>query len=100
VVPRDRDANALATIAIDRLNGVDQFAYDSKGNITKHTFADLNTDQYTYNSFAEVTQHTDANNHIYNYIYLCSGQPQFARNFRSGARRVAAAQTPWLARAA
>ena len=30
----DRDANGLATVAIDRLNRIDQYTYDTKGNIT------------------------------------------------------------------
>jgi RHS repeat-associated protein len=69
VAIRDGNANGLATIAVDRLNRIDQYAYDTKGNITKHTYPDLNTDQYTYNSYAEIMSHTDANNNTYTYTY-------------------------------
>ena len=51
------------------MNRIDQYAYDAKGNVTKHTYPDLNTDQYTYNSYSEVTQHTDANNNTSTYTY-------------------------------
>ncbi len=63
----------LATVTIDRLNRIDKYTYDSKGNITQHTYPDLNYDQYSYNSFAEVTQFTDANNHVYTYDYDSHG---------------------------
>ena len=56
----DRNANGLATITIDPLNRISQFAYDSHGNITKEIYPDLSTTTYgTYNSFAEPSTVTD-----------------------------------------
>src|ERR1019366_5368613 len=46
----DYNANGLATIVIDRLNLITQYAYSSSGNITQETYPDGTTDQYTYNS--------------------------------------------------
>ncbi len=60
VTTTDRNANGLATITIDPLNRINQFAYDSQGNITKEIYPDNSTTTYgTYNSFAEPSTITD-----------------------------------------
>jgi RHS repeat-associated protein len=70
----DRDANGLATITVDRLNRITQDAYDSKGNVTKETYADLSTVQYgTYNSFAEPASMTDQLSRTTSYTYDSHG---------------------------
>ena len=96
-----RDGNGLATVTIDPLNRVTQEAYDGKGNVTKITYADLSTTTYgTYNSFAEPSSMTDQLGRTTNYTYLCSGQPQFARNFAAALAWVATVRWPRLALAA
>jgi RHS repeat-associated protein len=70
----DRDANGLATITIDRLNRVTQDAFDTKGNVTKETYADLSTVQFgTYNSFAEPASMTDQLSRTTYYTYDSNG---------------------------
>ena len=60
VTTTDRNSNGLATITIDPLNRISQFAYDSHGNITKEIYPDGSTTTYgTYNSFAEPSTMTD-----------------------------------------
>ena len=55
----DLDSNGLPIVAVDRLNRISRFVYDSSGNITKQAYPDLNTDQYTYNSFSEPLTHKE-----------------------------------------
>ncbi len=70
----DRDSNGLATITIDPMDRVTQDAYDSKGNVTKITYADLSTTTYgTYNSFAEPASMTDQLNRATYYTYDSNG---------------------------
>ena len=70
----DRDSNGLATITIDPMNRVTQDAYDSKGNVTKITYADLSTTLYgTYNSFAEPASMTDQLGRTTTYTYDGNG---------------------------
>jgi RHS repeat-associated protein len=73
VTTMDRDANGLATITIDRLNRISQDAYDAKGNVTKHTYPDLNTEQATYNSFAEPLTLTTPRGNTTTFTYDGSG---------------------------
>jgi RHS repeat-associated protein len=73
VISLDLNSNGLAAVAVDRLNRIDQYTYDSKGNITTHAYPDLNTDKYSYNSFSEPLTHTDANNHTTSYGYDANG---------------------------
>jgi RHS repeat-associated protein len=66
----DRDTNGLATIAIDRLDRISQYQYDTKGNLTGTIYPDGNSDGYgSYNSFAEPASYTDANSHTTHYTY-------------------------------
>jgi len=70
----DRDANGLATVAVDRVNRVTLSAYDAKGNVTQVTRPDLKSDLYgTYNGFAEPASHTDPNGHTATYTYDGNG---------------------------
>ena len=72
----DRDSNGLATITIDPMDRVTQDAYDSKGNVTKITYADLSTTTYgTYNSFAEPASMTDQLSRTTYYTYDFEWQP-------------------------
>jgi RHS repeat-associated protein len=73
VTSLDLNSNGLAAVAVDRLNRIDQYTYDSNGNVTNHTYPDLNSDQYTYNSFPEPLTHTDPNSHITSYVYDGNG---------------------------
>jgi len=69
----DLNSNGLATAAIDQLNRIAFYNYDSLGNMTKETYPDGNTDQYSYNSFSEPLTHTDANGHETYYTYDSHG---------------------------
>jgi RHS repeat-associated protein len=70
----DRDANGLATIAIDPMDRITQYAHDSKGNVTKITYPDLSTVTYgTYNSFAEPASMTNQLGGITTYTYDSHG---------------------------
>ena len=73
VATLDLNANGLPIVAVDRLNRISQFTYDSLGNVTKQVYPDVNTDQYTYNSFSEPLTHTDANSHTTSYAYDGNG---------------------------
>jgi RHS repeat-associated protein len=73
VTSLDLNSNGLAAVSVDRLNRIDQYTYDSKGNVTTRAYPDLNTDKYTYNSFSEPLTHTDANNHTTTYGYDGNG---------------------------
>ena len=74
VTTYDLNANALATVTIDPLNRITQAAYDSKGNVTKITYPDLNTTLYgTYNSFAEPATMTDELGRVTTYTYDSHG---------------------------
>jgi YD repeat-containing protein len=73
IATNDRDANGLATITLDRLNRIDLYSFDTKGNVLQHTYPDLSTDEYTWNSFAEPLTHTDTLNHTTTYLYDQSG---------------------------
>ncbi|WP_337175134.1 RHS repeat-associated core domain-containing protein [Paludisphaera sp.] len=68
-----RDANGLATVAIDRLNRATRFAYDSKGNVVTLTYADRNSETFSYNGFSQVTAHTDARGKTTSYTYDVKG---------------------------
>jgi RHS repeat-associated protein len=74
VTTYDRNSNGLATITIDPLNRIAQFAYDSKGNITKEIYPDLTTTTFgTYNSFAEPSTVTDQLNNTTSFTYDSHG---------------------------
>ncbi len=61
VATNDLNANGLVIDSIDRLNRMDQYSYDTHGNVTTHTFADGTYESYgTYNSFAEPASFTNA----------------------------------------
>jgi RHS repeat-associated protein len=70
----DRDVNGLATISVDQLNRITQYAYDSNGNVTEEIYPDLTTTTYgTYNSFAEPSSMTDQLGRITTYTYDSHG---------------------------
>ena len=73
VATYDLNSNGLATVAIDQVNRITSFTYDSKGNITDEIYPDGNDDQYTYNSFSEPLTHTDANNNTTSFTYDGNG---------------------------
>lgn len=73
VTTLDRDANGLPTITIDRLNRVSQDAYDAKGNVTTHTYPDLNQEVTTYNSFAEPMTVKNARGYTTSFTYDVKG---------------------------
>ncbi len=70
----DRDSNGLATIVIDPMNRISQYAYDTHGNVTQITYPDLSTVTYgTYNSFAEPSSMTDQLSRTDTYTYDSEG---------------------------
>ncbi len=69
----DLNSNGLATVAIDPLNRITQYAYDSKGNTVTIINADGTEEQYTYNSNSEPLTDTDANGHVNSYSYDSHG---------------------------
>ena len=56
----DRTSNGLATVAVDQVNRITPYRYDSKGNITSEVYADGNPKSYTYNSDSEPLTFTNA----------------------------------------
>ena len=52
---------------IDQVNRINQFTYNSQGNITEEILPDLTKDQYTYNSYSEPLSHTDPNSDFTSY---------------------------------
>jgi len=73
VATYDRNSNGLATVAIDQVNRIDLFTYDTKGNMTGEVYPDGNNIQYTYNSDAEPLSYTNADGNSYNYTYDGNG---------------------------
>jgi RHS repeat-associated protein len=69
----DLNSNGLATVAIDGLNRITQFAYDSKGNTVTIVNADGTAEQFTYNSYAEPLTYSDENGHVTSYGYDTHG---------------------------
>jgi RHS repeat-associated protein len=69
----DLNPNGLATVAIDGLNRISQFAYDSQGNTVTIINADLTEEQYTFNSDAEPLTYSDENGNVTSYGYDTHG---------------------------
>ncbi|MFI5459013.1 MAG: hypothetical protein ACHRXM_26590 [Isosphaerales bacterium] len=69
----DLSSNGLATVAIDQVNRIDLFTYDSKGNMTLEFYPDGNSIQYTYNSDAEPLSYINADGNSDNYTYDGNG---------------------------
>ena len=70
----DVNANGLVINSIDPLNRIDQYTYDSHGNVTAHTFPDGTSETYgTYNSFAEPASFTNAAVDTTYYTYDSNG---------------------------
>jgi RHS repeat-associated protein len=80
IATRNLDTNGLATVTIDRLNRISRDQYDSKGNVTKHTYPDDNTEEFAYNSFAQVTQHKNARGYFTTYTYDGEGNQTEVRD--------------------
>ncbi len=75
----DRDSDGLVTIAIDPMNQISQYAYDTHGNVTQITYPDLSTVSYgTYNSFAEPSSMTDQLSRTTTYTYDGQGRRRYA----------------------
>ena len=68
-VTYDRDTNGLPTITIDSLDRINQYSYDSLGNMTEQIYPDNTTEQYTYNSFSEPLTYKNQNLYITSYTY-------------------------------
>jgi len=62
VATYDLNSNGLPIVAIDQVNRISQYTYDSKGNITTYTYPDINTNNYTYNTDSEPLTFTNENN--------------------------------------
>jgi YD repeat-containing protein len=73
VTSLDLNSNGEPNVAIDGLNRISQFNYDSSGNPVTITYPDLTADHYTYNSNSEPLTHTDGNNHTTSYTYDSHG---------------------------
>jgi len=73
VATYDLTSNGLATVAIDQVNRISLFTFDSKGNMTKEVYPDLNSIDYTYNSDAEPLTYTNAENNVTSYTYDSHG---------------------------
>ena len=82
-------------------NATTNFTYDGNGNVLTVSDGLGHVTSYSYDAMGRVLTETQpSGGGTTTYAYLCSGQPQFARNFRSAARRVATLHGPRLARAA
>jgi len=69
VATDDLNSSGLPIVAIDQVNRISQYTYDSKGNITTYTYPDLSTNYYTYNTDSEPLTFTNENNYVTSYTY-------------------------------